>query len=298
MMPIRRAKLGGRAFLAVESRILYVGGMTLEDHLGDIIRKARMAANVSPETAAQAGGISPAALKELEQSGKLSGNLQFQALGKSIGVDGAKLERIAKGWVPQPVDLGNWRELRIVTTTREYSVNAYVVWDEVTREAAIFDTGWDATPLLALVLENQLQLKHLFLTHAHDDHIAGLKQIRDAHPKVKLHSNAKGAPPDQRIRTNDFIHLGSLRITNRETPGHAEDGVTYIIGNFPEDAPNAAIVGDCIFAGSMGRGFQSTDLLKQKVREQILSLPGPTLICPGHGPLTTVEQEKANNPFF
>jgi glyoxylase-like metal-dependent hydrolase (beta-lactamase superfamily II) len=48
----------------------------------------------------------------------------------------------------------------------------------------------------------------------------------------------------------------------------------------------------------MGRGFQSTELLKQKVREKILSLPGPTLICPGHGPLTTVEQEKANNPFF
>jgi glyoxylase-like metal-dependent hydrolase (beta-lactamase superfamily II) len=272
--------------------------MTLEDHLGDIIRKARTAANVSVESAAQTAGISTAALKDLEESGKVSGSINFSALGKLIQLDGAKLEGIAKGWLPQPVDLGNWRELRTVTTTQEYSVNAYLVWDEVTREAAIFDTGWDATPLLALVSENQLQLKHLFLTHTHDDHIAGLKQIRDAYPKVKLHSNAKGAPPDQRIRLNDFIHLGSLRITNRETPGHAEDGVTYIVGNFPEDAPNVAVVGDCIFAGSMGRGFQSTDLLKQKVREQILTLPGPTLICPGHGPLTTIEQEKANNPFF
>lgn len=272
--------------------------MTLEDHLGDIVRKARTAANVSAESAAQAAGISPDALKDLEESGNLTGSFNFQALGKLISLDGAKLERIAKGWLPQPVDLGNWRELRVVTTTQTYGVNAYIVWDEVTREAAVFDTGWDAGSLLALIAENQLQLKHLFLTHTHEDHVAGLKQIRDAHPKVKLHSNAKGAPPDQRNRANDFIHLGSLRITNRETPGHAEDGVTYIIGNFPEDAPNVAIVGDCIFAGSMGRGFQSTDLLKQKVREQILSLPGPTLICPGHGPLTTVEQEKANNPFF
>ena len=272
--------------------------MTLEDHVGDIIRKARTAANVSAEAAAQAAGISTGELKSLEESGTGAGSLNFQALAKLIALDGAKLERIAKGWLPQPVDLGNWRELRIVTTTDQYSVNAFVVWDEVTREAAIFDTGWDASPLLALISENQLQLKHLFLTHSHDDHIAGLKQIRDAHPKVKLHSSAKGAPPDQRNRPNDFIHLGSLRITNRDTPGHAEDGVTYIIGNFPEDAPNVAIVGDCIFAGSMGRGFQSADLLKQKVREQILSLPGPTLLCPGHGPLTTVEQEKANNPFF
>jgi hydroxyacylglutathione hydrolase len=272
--------------------------MTLEDHVGDIIRKAREAANVSAETVAQAAGISAAALKELEESGKVEGSLQFQAIGKLIGLDGAKLERVAKGWLPQPVDLGNWRELRVVTTTQKYAVNAFIVWDEVTREAAIFDTGWDAGPLLALISENQLQLKHLFLTHTHDDHIAGLKQIRDAHPKVKLHSSAKSAPPDQRNRANDFIHLGSLRITNRDTPGHAEDGVTYIVGNFSEDAPNVAVVGDCIFAGSMGRGFQSTDLLKQKVREQILTLPGPTLICPGHGPLTTVEQEKANNPFF
>jgi transcriptional regulator with XRE-family HTH domain len=64
--------------------------MTLEDHVGDIIRKAREAANVSAEAAAQAAGISAAALKELEESGKVEGNLQFQAIGKLIGVDGAK----------------------------------------------------------------------------------------------------------------------------------------------------------------------------------------------------------------
>jgi glyoxylase-like metal-dependent hydrolase (beta-lactamase superfamily II) len=74
--------------------------------------------------------------------------------------------------------------------------------------------------------------------------------------------------------------------------------VTYNVGNFPEDAPGIAIVGDCIFAGSMGTGFQSTDLLKQSVREKIFSLPGDTLICPGHGPLTTIQEEKENNPFF
>ena len=59
-----------------------------------------------------------------------------------------------------------------------------------------------------------------------------------------------------------------------------------------------AMVGDAIFAGSMGRGNQSWDLAKDKVRENIFSLPPETLICPGHGPLTTVADEKANNPFF
>jgi hydroxyacylglutathione hydrolase len=272
--------------------------MSLEDHSGDIIRKARMAAGVSKEAAASAAGLDADALEQLEESGKSSKAISFGKLAPLIGLDPTKLERIGKGWLPAAVDLSQWRELRQITTTQRLSVNCYLVWDEVTREAALFDTGWDVAPIAALVQENQLQLKHLFLTHSHEDHIAALAAIREKFPKLRLHSNIKGAPPEQRNRPNDFIHLGNLRITHRETPGHAEDGVTYIIGNFPEDAPNVAVVGDCVFAGSIGRGFVSTDLLKQKIREQIFTLPGETLICPGHGPLTTVQQEKQNNPFF
>lgn len=272
--------------------------MTLEDHLGDIIRKARTAANVSSNAVAQAAGISTAELAELEENGKSAKGPNLKALAPLIGLSSVKLERIANGWLPKETDLGNWREVRQITTTARLSVNCYLVWDEVTREAALFDTGWEPRPTLDIIDENQLQLKHLFITHSHEDHIAALSQFREHFPKVKLHSSSKNAPPDQRNRPNDFIHLGSLRITNRDTPGHAEDGVTYVIGNFPEDAPGVAIVGDCVFAGSIGRGFVSTEMLKQKIREQIFSLPADTLICPGHGPLTTVGQEKENNPFF
>lgn len=280
-------------------RILYSPRMTLEDHLGDIVRKAREARKVAPEAAAQAAGVSAAELAKIEKTGAVGKALNYQALGKLVGLDGKKLEQIARGWLPAPVDLSQWRELRQITTMgEEYAVNCYLIWDEVTREAALFDTGWSAKPIFDLVEENQLQLKHLFLTHSHDDHIAALGAIRERFPKIRLHSGSKNAPPDQRNRANDFLHLGSLRITNRETPGHAEDGVTYIVGNFPEDAPGIAVVGDCIFAGSMGRGFQSAELLQQKVREQIFTLPDSTLICPGHGPLTTIGEEKAANPFF
>jgi len=173
-----------------------------------------------------------------------------------------------------------------------------LVWDEATREAALFDTGFDAAPIFQLIDEHQLQLRHLFITHTHEDHVAELGAIRARFPKAKLHSSSKHAPVDQRNRANDFIHLGSLRITNRATPGHAEDGVTYIVGNFPEDAPSAAFVGDAIFAGSMGGAKDCADLAKQKIREQIFSLPADTILCPGHGPLTTVAQERENNPFF
>jgi hydroxyacylglutathione hydrolase len=273
--------------------------MTLEDHLGDIVRKARQAAGVSLEVAARAAGLSEREYSQVEESGNGAKSAHFTELASCIGLNGKKLEGIAKGWTPMLPDLAQWRELRQITTVgASFSVNCYLVWDEVTREAALFDTGFEPTPIFQLIDENQLQLKHLFITHTHSDHIAALGSIRERFPKLKLHSNSKSAPVDQRNRSNDFIHLGSLRITNRDTPGHADDGVTYIIGNFPEDAPNAAIVGDALFAGSMGKAPQCADFARQKIREQILSLPSDTLICPGHGPLTTVEQEKLNNPFF
>jgi hydroxyacylglutathione hydrolase len=273
-------------------------GMSLEDHIGDIIRKARQAANVSKEVVAQAGGLKVPELEELEDSGTTGAKPNLSAIAGLVGLDGTKLQRIADGWMPKGVEVSQWREVRQITTTQRMSVNCYLVWDEVTREAAMFDTGWDAQPVFELVEQNGLQLKHLFITHSHEDHIAAIGQVRERFPKIRLHSSSRNAPPDQRNRSNDFIHLGNLRITNRDTPGHAEDGVTYVIGNFPEDAPNVAIVGDCVFAGSIGRGFVSTDLLKEKIREQIFSLPDETLICAGHGPLTTVGLEKENNPFF
>lgn len=273
--------------------------MNLEDHLGDIIRKARGMSGASPAAAAKAAGLSESELGALEDSGTASKTPNFAALASAVGLQPGKLEGIAKGWLPKAQDLGIWRELRTFSTTAEgMAVNSYLAWDEVSREAAVFDTGWDAAPILAAIEENQLQPRHLFITHTHDDHIAALGAIRERFPKIRLHSSSRNAPVDQRNRANDFIMLGSLRITNRDTPGHAEDGVTYIVGNWPEDAPHVAIVGDAIFAGSMGRGNQSWELARQKVRDQILNLPPDTLICPGHGPLTTVAEEKARNPFF
>jgi hydroxyacylglutathione hydrolase len=273
--------------------------MNLEDHLGDIIKKGRRAANVSEAAAAKAAGLTEAELATLEESGKTAAKPNLAALATLIGLDAKKLQDIAQGWLPTEKDLTTWCELRCFSTEQEgTAVNNYLVWDEVSREAAEFDTGWNAQPTIAAIEENQLQLKHIFLTHTHDDHIAGLAGLREKFPKAHFHTNAKTAPPQSRNRANDFFHLGSLRITNRDTPGHAEDGVTYIVGTWPSDAPHVAIVGDAIFAGSIGTGFQSWDLAKQKIREQIFSLPPDTLICPGHGPLTTVAEEKAHNPFF
>jgi len=74
--------------------------------------------------------------------------------------------------------------------------------------------------------------------------------------------------------------------------------VTYLIGNWPDDAPHVAVVGDALFAGSMGRVPGDAAAAREVIRRQILSLPPDTLLCPGHGPLTTVAEEREHNPFF
>src|SRR6185312_16307777 len=98
--------------------------MNLEDHLGDIIRKARAMNNVSTSAAATAAGISESELAALEESGKTSGKINFVALGKILGLNPQKLEGVANGWLPSQKDLSIWRELRVFTTSGEgLSVN-------------------------------------------------------------------------------------------------------------------------------------------------------------------------------
>ena len=273
--------------------------MTLEDHVGDIIRKARAGQGIASTPAAEAAGLSLGELALLESDGACGKQPDYARLAQLLKLDANKLVAVAKGWVPVAPDLSQWRELRQVTTNGEgMDVHAYLIWDEVTREAALFDTGWSAEPAIRLIQEEQLNLTHLFLTHGHPDHIAGLEGLRSQYPKVRLHTDSPSAPPQHKNRRNDCIHVGSLRVSNRLTPGHADDGVTYLVGNWPEDAPHVAIVGDAIFAGSMGGATAHFEDARRHVREQILVLPPHTLVCPGHGPLTTVAEERAQNPFF
>jgi len=273
--------------------------MQLEDHVGDIIRKARAMSGVSTAAAAAAAGISEAALAALETAGTISPKINFTALGKITGLHPQKLAALADGWRPAPKNLGVWRGLRMFTTQdAALAVNCYLAWDAATRAAALFDTGLEAPPLLETIAAEKLVLKHIFITHSHWDHVEALPQIRAAWPEAQLHSSSQNAPASQRNQPDEIICLGERRITHRETPGHAEDGTTYLISHWPHSAPPVALVGDAIFAGSMGRGNQSWELARQKVLEQILSLPPETLICPGHGPLTTVAEEMESNPFF
>src|SRR5262249_39432565 len=158
------------------------------------------------QAAAAAAGLTETELTALEESGKFVKPPNFAALGSLLHLDAGKLESIASGWLPSEKDLGTWRELRRSQTDQgRNTVNCYIVWAEGSRDAALLDPGWTAEPVIRLIEESHLQLRHIFLTHTHEDHIAGLNALREKFPKAHLHSSTKSAPPQQRNRANDFI---------------------------------------------------------------------------------------------
>lgn len=270
--------------------------MNLEDHLGDLLRKARKVAGVSVAAAAKTAGLSASELENLENCGEIAQPVNLRALAVQVGLDPAKLEVIAAGWRPRPQALERWRHLcQIATTEDGNTVNSFLVWDESTRDAALFDTGWKAGPVLEVIAEHRLQLRFILMTHAHHDHVAALPEFRQQFPEVKT---AIGSEQALAALDGNGPSCGRFRLFVRPAPGHADEGCVYLVQNWPDQAPPVAVVGDTLFAGSMARGFVSAQTLRQKIREQILSLPPETLLCPGHGPVTTVAEEIDHNPFF
>ena len=271
----------------------------LEDHAGDVLRKARLGREVSLERVAAAARMRPGQLARFEERGEPSDVMDFDAVSKLLNLDGDKLRRIAEGWLPAAHELSRWQWLRkIESDSGEMAVNCFLLWDRSSREAALFDTGWEAVPIMDLLEQFQLALKHIFITHSHHDHVAALGKLRKQAPDAAVHSNSFHAPKSQKLKKGECFSVGELNIAWRETSGHAVDGVTYIVDAFSGEAPPVAVVGDAVFAGSIGGALNHFELALQRVREEILTLPESALICPGHGPVTTVGEQRDCNPFF
>lgn len=273
--------------------------MLLEDHAGDVLRKARLGRGVPLERVAAAAQARPEQLARFEERGEPPEGIDFDAVSRLLNLDADKLYRIAEGWLPSAHELSRWQCLRKIENDHGgMAVNCFLLWDRFSREAALFDTGWVAGPIADLLKQFQLSLKHIFITHSHHDHIAALGELRKQAPDAAVHSNSSHAPKNQKLTKGQCFSVGELNIEWRQTPGHAVDGVTYVVDAFPDEAPPVAIVGDAIFAGSIGGALHRFELARQCVREEILTLPESALICPGHGPVTTVGEQRDCNPFF
>lgn len=265
--------------------------MTLEDTHADIIEKARRGLGLDRAAVAGQAGLPPGGFERvLEPSPEPAA---LEAVATALGLDARRLAAIARGdFFP---DCGQVPEglLPFATPFGDMLVNAFLVWDPQTGCAAAFDSGADCDVLLEAVRRRTLRLESVFLTHAHGDHIYDLDRLVE-----KSGARAWAAEPvagAQRFEPGATFSIGGLGVTTRLTCGHSPAGITYVVGGLSRPA---AVVGDALFAGSMGGGNVSYQDALRTTRREILSLPADTLLCPGHGPLTTVAIERANNPFF
>lgn len=193
--------------------------------------------------------------------------------------------------------------------------NCYIVTHQKEPAALVIDPGAEADRLLA-ALEGR-HVEAILLTHAHYDHIGALETVREATgAPVCIHREeaawltdpllngslspwavggpVRCSPADRLLEHGDTVEFAGVQLRVAHTPGHSPGGVSYI-------GPGFAFTGDALFRGSIGR----TDLpggnhpqLIAAIREHLLTLPDDTVILPGHGPASTVGDERRTNPFL
>ncbi|HEX3353695.1 MAG: MBL fold metallo-hydrolase [Terriglobales bacterium] len=194
--------------------------------------------------------------------------------------------------------------------------NCSVIGDEITHEAMVIDPGDDIEGILALIQKHNLKVKQIVVTHAHIDHVGGAMKLKAATgAPILLNQNDYAllkmlnvqaawigmADPgkvdvDQSLGQSDTVTTGSLAANVIHTPGHTEGSVCLF---FP--AERMLIAGDTLFAGSIGRtdlpGGSSQKII-DSLQQKVMALPDDTLVVPGHGPLTTIGEERESNPFL
>ena len=202
-----------------------------------------------------------------------------------------------------------------------FGENMYILWDEASHEAVVIDPGMmregEREMVTKFIDEHQLNVKHVLLTHLHVDHITGARWLADktgadvcgsaldnplgqelpdqvAHFRINI--EVEPLTVDRNLSEGDTLQLGDEIIQVLHVPGHSPGGLAFYV---PQS--NLLFSGDTIFNGSIGR----TDLwggdfaqLINSIREKILPLPDETVIASGHGPTTTVADEKHCNPFL
>jgi hydroxyacylglutathione hydrolase len=183
------------------------------------------------------------------------------------------------------------------------ATNCYVVGDKDSGEAVVIDPGFDseseAQRILDEVERNGLVIKYIINTHGHPDHIGGNRILKDrSRAPILIHeadaSILSGPPADRKLRDGDSIEVGSVRLKVIHTPGHSPGSIALLSGDY-------VFSGDTLFAGSIGRydlPGASLNELVNSLKNKLLTLPDHVKVCPGHGPVTTIGEERRSNPFL
>jgi glyoxylase-like metal-dependent hydrolase (beta-lactamase superfamily II) len=199
-----------------------------------------------------------------------------------------------------------------------FEANTYLVWQSGRTDCLIIDPSFDPEGIISLIRRKGLKPCAILITHGHVDHIAGNARIKEEWPEIPLIvgigdsdkltdarrnlSAAFGYPvvspaADQTIVDGDQLELAGVKLLARQIPGHSFGHMVFIC---KDNAPPVVFVGDVIFAGSIGRtDFPDGNYrqLLQGIRRVLFALPEETILLPGHGPPTTVGDEKVSNPY-
>lgn len=193
-------------------------------------------------------------------------------------------------------------------------VNCYIVSDERTKEALVIDPGDDGQKVLAAIRDKGLAVRYIVNTHAHFDHVGANKLIKEATgAPILIHQeddallgNTAGqarmfgmtvpASPkaDRHVKHGDVIKAGAVELKVLHTPGHSAGGICLL-------GDGVVFTGDALFAGSIGRtDLMGGDLMTLigSVKEQLMTLPDDTVVLSGHGPDSTIGEERRENPFL
>lgn len=199
-----------------------------------------------------------------------------------------------------------------------FQTNCYVLRaNETAKDCLIIDTGLAAGELVDFLEVRKLNPVAVVLTHGHADHIAGLIELRCRFQNIKVYIHKLDAgmltgekdnlssmagisfgsePPDFALEQGDTINQANIKLDVLHTPGHTPGGICL----YSKD-DGIVFVGDTLFADSVGRtdmpGGSTTQLIKS-IKQKLCTLPGETIVYPGHGPQTTIAQEKESNPFL
>ena len=265
----------------------------LEDNFSDVIGKAQRGLRLSDTELAEKARVSSQKIRQLREGS--FDELAVARVAPALGLAARQLCDLAQGrWQPKKTGAVEGLE-QFATNYHDMGVNSYLVWDPQSKQAVAFDTGADCRDMLKGAKKRGLTIKTILLTHAHPDHVADLPRLREETGASVYTPAEEPVPGAQTFEEGKHWQLGVLHIDTRKTWGHSRGGMTYVVNGLSR---KLAIVGDAIFAGSMGGGNVSYQDALQTNLEKILSLPDDTLICPGHGPMTTVGEEKQHNPFF